>query len=449
MAPETTKSSPSPAYRFRLPSTLPPELLTDILTRNITTEPPVCALSLLCPEWNLCQRQRRHPALEAVLRTTRVDVYTLPASRPGEERGAVTTSFGHGAAEHDRHDDGGGAFCFPCLEDPRKKMSMTTGGGGGGGGNGGLCLPAYYRRELIKQWLGKSLVVISQDLDEHDAVGPLWRGMEKGEVERMVILREREAMGLVPFEDDDIVIAVKENKGEGGGGVKVKKRVLSVDGREKEKLPALTTTSMEGGAPSSGKGGGGGEYLFQLVRHLVVNTVPALAEVEAFDLGMSPSTWTAQAARNIVALTERLEYERRANLLLRWDALERLESLFLDLRGYSLLRARFLYDDDVARLAASLAGKGLALLVVAGLRSWYAYRGPDVLEIEEIEAGTWDGRREVFVDAGRGGCVNWWKMFKGAVRPGGRLVFVDKDARDGDELALLRPDSRQWVVPGY
>jgi hypothetical protein len=296
-----------------------------------------------------------------------------------------------------------------------------------------MCLLAYYRRELTKRWLDSSVVVVSQELCDEDpcmGVGPLWRGRwEVGEVERMVILREKKkgvAMGLLPFEDDDVA----EEEG-------IDEIVFSVDGGEKEVLPG-----------SSDGDGGDREYLFRRVRHLVVNTVPALAEVDASDLAMSPSTWTTEASQNLVALTERLEYERRANLLLRWDALERLESLFLDLRGYSLPRgARFLYEHDVARLAASLAGKRLALLVVAGLQSWYAYRGPDVLGIEEVEAGVWDAQREVFVDPGRGGCVNWWKMFKPAVRPGGRLVFVDKDARDGNELALLRPDSRLWAVP--
>lgn len=66
---------------------LPPETIVDILTHALT-EPPVCALALLCPQWNLCCRP--HQSRDALLRSIRVDTYTLPLSpEPGIGPGTV------------------------------------------------------------------------------------------------------------------------------------------------------------------------------------------------------------------------------------------------------------------------------------------------------------------------------------------------------------------------
>ena len=42
--------------------------------------------------------------------------------------------------------------------------------------------------------------------------------------------------------------------------------------------------------------------------------------------------------------------------------------------------------------------------------------------------------------------VNWWKVFMKAVRPGGRLVLVDKE--DAGELSLLQPDAHHRAMLG-
>lgn len=411
--------------RSKLPYTLPPDIITDILTRNLT-QPPACALALLCPEWFLCHRRRRHPYLQTVLRTTRIDTYTLaadPDRDPDQPQrgGTVSTSFGHAPG-------GGACLCLPYMNDPRPMMEEKKDGGGGGG------LPGYYRREVVRRWAGKSVVVVSQR-DAPALVGPLWAGDWTPEaVGRMVILREEGAVRLLPYEDD-----LRECFDAGGGGGEEEVAVYSVDGREKDALPKI----------GSGYGGddGGPRYLFQRLRHLVVNSVPALADVEATELGMLPSTWGPGVTRNLACLAERLEYERRAHLLLRWNALERLETLCLDLRGYSLSEDRYLHDEDVVSLARSLSGKSLRLLVIAGLRSWGRYPGPFALGIAEVESAVWDSVRRVWMSEKRGEGISWWHMFREAVRPGGQLVFVDK--QNEEELRLLRPAPRHKALLDY
>jgi len=51
---------------------LPPELVARILAESFSVG-PVCALSLLAPEWGVCQR--KNAILECLLKMTRVDRY--------------------------------------------------------------------------------------------------------------------------------------------------------------------------------------------------------------------------------------------------------------------------------------------------------------------------------------------------------------------------------------
>ncbi|KAJ4296059.1 hypothetical protein N0V88_004761 [Collariella sp. IMI 366227] len=155
-----------------------------------------------------------------------------------------------------------------------------------------------------------------------------------------------------------------------------------------------------------GMGGWGGVVAFEddiLAGNgeLVVNTVPELAELKASELGWLSERWGAQVHRNILRLDQRLEYERKANFLLRWEAMERLETLALDLRGYSLPGTKYLHDEDIVRLAHSPKGKGSELLVIAGLRSLGGYSGPDAVGMEEVERGTWNAQRQMWVDERR------------------------------------------------
>ncbi|KAK3896375.1 hypothetical protein C8A05DRAFT_20631, partial [Staphylotrichum tortipilum] len=198
--------------------------------------------------------------------------------------------------------------------------------------------------------------------------------------------------------------------------------VRGVDGEEKEVMP----------------GGGGREYIHRGLRRLVVNSVLKLTDLEVADFGgLIMPGWHGRVWRGPGTLAEMLDREQMAHLMLQWDAMGRLNMLFLDLRGYSLPRNSYPFDEDVARLAKSLE-ENLTLLVIAGLRSWWRYPSPDPIEIEEVEEGVWDPQLEMWVSGIPGVGVNWWRMFSGAVRPGGRLVFVDR--QDGNEIMLLEDE---------
>ncbi|KAL2132301.1 hypothetical protein VTI74DRAFT_3964 [Chaetomium olivicolor] len=225
-------------------------------------------------------------------------------------------------------------------------------------------MPAYYHRELAKHWAAESVVVLGHRVHN---IGPLWAKIPREIVEETVLLRDFRGVGwwLAGWWRLRMIISREKSGGRGwrwggeewwklkrggamgapGGvgaagesrksGVGTAGRVYSVDGQEKVRLPPLA---------GGGDDEGGRVYLFQRVRHLVVNAVPKLVELEEYELGWLPSRWGVEASRNLVRLEHRLTYERKANFLLRWHAMERLESLFLDLRAYSLPKVKHLYD---------------------------------------------------------------------------------------------------------
>ncbi|KAK1996199.1 hypothetical protein LX36DRAFT_692135 [Colletotrichum falcatum] len=117
-------------------------------------------------------------------------------------------------------------------------------------------------------------------------------------------------------------------------------------------------------------------------------------------------------------LEMRLLVERGPELVaVKWGAMTQLETLYLDLRAYG----RGQVGEDSVRLgAAAMACLRLRSLVIAGLRSGNRYARPAGWrlcdwETDETEAG---------------GGVNWVKVFCGAVREGGTLVFVDRRMLD-------------------
>ncbi|KAK1967770.1 hypothetical protein LY78DRAFT_575685 [Colletotrichum sublineola] len=141
----------------------------------------------------------------------------------------------------------------------------------------------------------------------------------------------------------------------------------------------------------------------------------------------------------------RLLVERGPELLaVLWSAMKQLESVYLDLRAYG----RGKVSEDSVRLGATaMECLRLRSLVIAGLRSGDRYERPAGWQLCDWETD----------EAEVGGGVNWVKVFCGAVREGGRLVFVDRRMLDiswegwrmrAEKEGLLSPEAEVAVVIG-
>ncbi|KAK1769403.1 hypothetical protein QBC33DRAFT_617557 [Phialemonium atrogriseum] len=169
-------------------------------------------------------------------------------------------------------------------------------------------------------------------------------------------------------------------------------------------------------------------FIYERIQHLVLNTVPSLWDLKNTDFGTMPDYPQDIAPGVLEAIDAQLAVERSFHLIADWAAMTRLESVFLDVRPFSRSK---LGEADIAAAACGLAGRGLKLLVVAGLRSFEYYTGPEPMEMGPDSDAEDDGK-----DGGRAynpGGWDWIRLFRDAVRPGGKLILVDK------QLDAIRP----------
>ncbi|KAF9876555.1 hypothetical protein CkaCkLH20_05963 [Colletotrichum karsti] len=146
-------------------------------------------------------------------------------------------------------------------------------------------------------------------------------------------------------------------------------------------------------------------------RHLMFNGV---AKDPWFELRLRRNTETR------IGFGMRLFVETEASMVeVDWAVMPQLETVFLDLRSYGRGRVG---EEGIRRGAGKMGCLRLRCLVIAGLRSGKWYVRPPGWELCGWEA---DDRE---VDGG----VNWVKVFCGAVREGGRLVFIDRRIADVD-----------------
>ncbi|KAK4205265.1 hypothetical protein QBC40DRAFT_271384 [Triangularia verruculosa] len=240
------------------------------------------------------------------------------------------------------------------------------------------------------------------------------------------------------------------------------------------------------------------QYLFKRIKYLMINTTPTWATMGPSRLlgqrwnflARGSTGWPGQ---EITADGE--EFVRRwedfgnwwvaeiANQFkIDWKEMPRLQEVYLDLRGlnipvrmegesfiYVRCWSGFLLRSFVAKLAKSMSGLHLRRLTIAGLRSYVGKYGYDAssmrdetLNENDLTRGFWDDERELFVDesfcgevdeAGNGvktRFINWWMMFVTAVRPGGKLVFVDREYDAEAVIVTDRPDSslHDWILKG-
>ncbi|KAK0656639.1 hypothetical protein B0T16DRAFT_487931 [Cercophora newfieldiana] len=368
---------------------LPAELVSQILIQRYTKSSAACALHHFVPGWDICQRKNR--GLEAMLRLTRVDTYTVPLL---DEDYTVTTRFDHGDDDH---------IHFPAMEDVRDLHELGP----------------FYHRELAKRWLSECLIPVEHQKPQ---VGPVWGG-DLTAPDRM--LRDDKTLSLLPYKDDQFYRFFAEI-----GNPILKKDPDSPERNGKDLIPLVEPVGPDEAS----------KPYYEMLRHLMINTPMDVWRMSVRDMVMMPDSrgLTPSEERNLNNLDSALSSERSACLELDWRRLKGLETLFLDLRGYSLGFSR---GDDrplgLGFLGVSVLAKtlmlyrgGLKMLVIAGLRSYKLYPGAQELDIEtEIdhtrETDPDTGMRYLASSTAKDGC-NWFMMFRVAVRPGGKLIFVDK-----------------------
>ncbi|KAI4867408.1 hypothetical protein F4820DRAFT_413539 [Hypoxylon rubiginosum] len=160
----------------------------------------------------------------------------------------------------------------------------------------------------------------------------------------------------------------------------------------------------------------GPPHLFKLLRHVIINSPLSLVNVDARSMvGSGANIGEA----NLEALNKAIDLDRTSHLWLSWSQMPLLESVLLDLRIYShdLNTDRGCVSKTEITQRAGEMGRWLRLklLVIAGLQSYCFTTSYKSYTAEQIE-----GDDEV------DGEPNWVKVFMPAVRPGGRLVFVDR-----------------------
>ncbi|KAI0804042.1 hypothetical protein GGR55DRAFT_682177 [Xylaria sp. FL0064] len=156
--------------------------------------------------------------------------------------------------------------------------------------------------------------------------------------------------------------------------------------------------------------------IYEHVRHLAVHS-----PLELMELHTHPSEILedAESQYKVEAVDNVLDLDRSAHLWLSWSKMPKLESVYLDLRIYSHdlnTRRRCLSKDEIIKRAEEMSRNlRLRTLILAGLQSYSFYRvynGETAQEIEQLD--TLDGE------------PNWIKIFRPAVRAGGKIVLVDK-----------------------
>ncbi|KAI0967114.1 hypothetical protein F4678DRAFT_475545 [Xylaria arbuscula] len=156
--------------------------------------------------------------------------------------------------------------------------------------------------------------------------------------------------------------------------------------------------------------------IYKHIRHIVVHSPLEFMLVNAHTHGL---VWDTENPDNMEIFNKALDLDRSAHLWLSWSQMPNLENVYLDLRIYSHdlnTNRRCLSKFDIMHRAWEM-GHTLQLktLVLVGLQSYSfygVYNGETARDMEQLD--TLDGE------------PNWIKLFRPAVREGGRIVLVDK-----------------------
>lgn len=349
---------------------LPAEIIAKILVMSHELE-TTCAFRKFVPEWNLCPDEPDR--LEARLRVVRFDTYTVRA--PGE--GDVSTSFRHS--------------CRDCMHIPIMRSPLR-------------CYSIEYNldREVVKAWSGNTLIEFSQTIGN---VGSLHDPEVMDRMLDTFLIRDPDAVRMLPFPDRYVracsMAYLQPAMGVPPPEVKEEKEKDEEEEDEEENVARPT-------------------FLYERMRHLMLNTNPRLWDQSPVEYGI-PASFEPIPEGVLSAIRRRVAEEEFAHLFLDWEEMPRLETLFLDVRKFT---RHNIGDGVILRAAEALAGKELKLLVIAGLRSYTFYTGPEdlVMRDERRPAGEDEDSKEAWYPGGSA----WIRIFRKAVRVGGKLILVDR-----------------------
>ncbi|KAF2972962.1 hypothetical protein GQX73_g479 [Xylaria multiplex] len=156
--------------------------------------------------------------------------------------------------------------------------------------------------------------------------------------------------------------------------------------------------------------------IYQDLRHIVVHSPLKLMEENAHKLSMEGDIDNQD---RMEAFNHALDLDRSAHLWLSWSRMPKLESIFLDLRFYSHslnTERRCLSKYQIIERAEEMGHYlQLKVLVLVGLQSYSFHMEYDSMKVRHVEELDTIHNEP-----------NWIKIFRPAVREGGKIILVDK-----------------------
>ncbi|KAI1505246.1 hypothetical protein F5X99DRAFT_430511 [Biscogniauxia marginata] len=164
--------------------------------------------------------------------------------------------------------------------------------------------------------------------------------------------------------------------------------------------------------------------IFTQLRHIAIRSPLSLTGIDATNICM-PYHIRADA---LPTLNRLIDVDRSAHLRLSWSQMPQLESVLLDLRIYSHEINTELSKDHVIERAQEMGRHlNLKLLVIAGLQSYIFETSYESITAREVE-------EEDTIDNE----PNFIKIFKPSLRPGGRIILIDRVIDEQPRLPVWR-----------
>ncbi|KAK4174226.1 hypothetical protein QBC36DRAFT_303027 [Triangularia setosa] len=242
----------------------------------------------------------------------------------------------------------------------------------------------HIRKGLVSEWVNEAVMEMrcpKPEIYEEKSFEEVWDSYNQG-AKKKPWFRTKDGLRLGRYVDD-VELSGGQEGGEdyfgGGGG----------EGKEMERLQRVVKKDEEER-----------RYLFKRIRYLMTNTYPLWGSMGTPDIfgSVDAPEWLAQ--------------ERAHQLRIDWENMPNLQEAYLDLRGIPYrLPLGFRHD---ANDGQGCDASGLTDDFTCGQRY-----------------GRWDPVKTPL--------VNWWMTFVTAVRPAGKLMFIDGECDDAARSVIHDP----------